>query len=1407
MSIFALMLPGGSGTPAKSSATGQGARYIKPTLNLGAGEPPQSQPDDKSQPNVPSQRFYLPSMLDPNDVSYKILVPGFGSLPPLGLCSKYISDLIKIDAMIPGDLYADKNLNMASKLDNYCFEPENVLPDFKRFEKVSQIDLPDRFFDEYNLAQTLANMGLFPEVKRAWIAVDNKLVLWNYTLPASSFNKMAQFLTLGSIKHSILTVKLLAPKPKVFVPEVNHLLLVATTMDIHLYVVKYDAATNNLDIFNPNLSVSAQGLIANKFAFNEVTRDVYFACHGDGTNVWRLDYSTNASFSSNKCDKVCLTKSGLSSVLPLGKITHLDMFASEHTDAKDTNAKKSLTPEFIQQLEVDPHRNFLYSVSNKSVIRVYKLSDKQELFPAHAEITPKMIYRAVSQIFVETPNIKSFSTFRIVNILVVPPQESANVHLIATTNFGNRILLRVTASSPMLLVSSQSLRFAVVTMKFPPTKDVPQINPELDSFTKTKQYVALLATSQQNSEILKGTKVVKIISPGVFIAVTKTEESDRLFVSLPNYGFLKRSNKLVEDAEFIDLAPPSAKGSTPIFVHDIVQLTPSMNASDKPSGYANILAAQYTKQPLQFAVLTNFGISIYQYRTSDQLVSSLRDEALDYFREENGNEEMCSTLLYLLCDRQKNTIYRKKALSLFSYVGNNARFVESLISSLPHVAMKSDPQPLIEQVVLSDRFYGTCLLIARLFRNEWETKVFAPLPHIKMVGTSVDVTSIKEDNLLIQGLAVSRKQVEFFIGSVVVLLDFFNENVNEIPGLNAPAYSSDPSKIDNELCMRAEHIAFTSIVRSLALMKEALLFLMILIEETQSNALSMPELFKFLAPTNQLNLLTLTFRDLILPKPEVKDLIRNLLSSVINKNILKGGSIDLIASLLKERCGLFCSTDDVFIFKAIENLTRAKNIGNRDTELKSKCLNNAVELFLQASDSLTLENIESSVNIMLQLEFYTGAVDFLLKLSKRYHMVPHSQKAIANAAITSQIHDHTKMRLFAYDSIFKILTDLDVKAVKVLESNNQLLINDVKEMRDTTYDACFASTEQAFHEEFYKWFINQGSSERLLSVETPFIEPFLEKAAQDNLALSELLWLYHAKREHHLAAARILYSLAILEFHLTLLQRIEALSRANGFCNSTCPPSVRQEMIYLAALIRDLFEVANVQLDLLNLTRNDSRISRENKEAAEQSLNHKIQSASELFNSYADPLGYYEICFSIFQISNYKNQDDILKRWELFFERIFHDFVVGKGGKPFYTLVGEALTAVGPRVANNDIVFPVGKLIKLVCKYIENAIDEGGSAQEAPAGVIVDMFLRSGVLYEKLYVSIRSLLVHNSCEMHAGFTRLLESTEMVYLIKKWFGADKKLKEVVDASKIAAMTLYKVKEDPLEKWAQAHSSVF
>ena len=237
---------------------------------------------------------------------------------------------------------------------------------------------------------------------------------------------------------------------------------------------------NNLEIFNPDLSVSTQGLVVNNFVVNPKTNDIYFSGESDGINIWRLDYSNKSSFIKNRCDKVCLTKGGLSSVLP-NKLTGFGF--SSNTSGTDNSTAN--TPECITQLEIDGERNILYSLSNRSVIRVYRLQPKQEHLTEGSTLTPNQIFKSASSAFVDTSNFKVFERFKIINITKISQEESSSIQLIAVTSNGCRILLKLgtTSTFSSLLTSSfassHALNLNLVNIKFPPTRKYQRSIPNL----------------------------------------------------------------------------------------------------------------------------------------------------------------------------------------------------------------------------------------------------------------------------------------------------------------------------------------------------------------------------------------------------------------------------------------------------------------------------------------------------------------------------------------------------------------------------------------------------------------------------------------------------------------------------------------------------------------------------------------------------------------------------------------------------------------------------------------------------------------------------------------------------------------------------------------------------------------
>lgn len=77
------------------------------------------------------------------------------------------------------------------------------------------------------------NMGLFSEIHRAWIVVDNRLFLWNYY-------KGEDFYVFDGLDQLIVAVGIARPRPGIFLPTVQFVLAVSTPVEVFLLAVKFD---------------------------------------------------------------------------------------------------------------------------------------------------------------------------------------------------------------------------------------------------------------------------------------------------------------------------------------------------------------------------------------------------------------------------------------------------------------------------------------------------------------------------------------------------------------------------------------------------------------------------------------------------------------------------------------------------------------------------------------------------------------------------------------------------------------------------------------------------------------------------------------------------------------------------------------------------------------------------------------------------------------------------------------------------------------------------------------------------------------------------------------------------------------------------------------------------------------
>jgi len=1398
---------------------------------------------------------YMQPGLSPNNDNIRLT--GLGTKKPLELASEYIDNLERRDSNSP---ILDERSYYNNGV-NYNFARDvGGLGAFTPFERQSVINIPDVLLQEACKTEIKSDMGIFPELNRCWITIDNQLILWN-------IDSNNDFQSIEEIKHTILNVKLVKPKPNTFVNHINYLLLISTPFDMYILALSYNNVSNDITVYNTGLSVSISGMGSLEIVSCEKTGQIFFASTTNDLNIWELQYTGSDDWFNSKCNKVCLTQSSWSSLLPTNVLNKLP--GSELVQSFFEEDSK-YAQETIIQLTVDQSRNIVYSLSSKSTIRAYLIKDKSLEGPM--VVGPSYISRIIGTTTARAAAILGKKYLKICKIISVSQQENNNLFLVALTIGGVRLYFNGSVGRN----SIEALRLE--SIKFPPSSVTPEAMqqelqqqqleqqkrniPFYSSLTYSESI--LLKLQKKSSVLLETTDSSTIISPGIFFSslikstqpaqpvdqklppTTSTatttvqtpgqkikatiqarkanieEKSNaqnlpvnhRLFVSVPDYGILKNHGKYVENATFLDTTSP---------VKQIVALTPTFNATTKPGGYANEYATQYSADDLKVAVLTKTAIEIYRYRTPDEVFESLIDNPLPFVLN-NGLSEACSSALYVTCKFNKSELIRSKALTFLtvgipgvidikpSYNRYSASTVTSLLSkpSLTTATQKAvnsitstNTNFNLDDVVLSPRFYGIAMLISRLFRDIWSKNIFVPDANAKFNKMNTLIPESLQTGNFINSVSITKMDIEYYLSSILILNEFFSNYGDSITQVIAPSLPTESSKNKyDEVANQAENIAVNSLIKLVHSMKEALSFLNVLYEESEIEGyehqyLAFKDIMKFLKVDIQIRLSKLTFKDLFAPNENSKSLIREILLSVINRNISRGASIEFAATTLQERCGSFCSSSDILSFRAMEHLKKAKEIGLGDYDTVCYHLDHAIKLFEKIVDDLAFDKLKEAVLVMLSLNYFPKTIEFLLNIANLIDRNKLAYQYVANGcAINDQRKEYYDKRMMIYDFISEVLVKVDEVASKKSTDINGLnmVCGDANTLKDQSYAIAFNYNDKLFHYHMYDWLVSQDQADKLLDLDTAFIQLYLEEKSKDSLKISNLYWVYQSRKSQFYKAAEILYSLAVSNFDIILRDRIECLSRANGFCNGVCPPNQKQSMVQLTGIIQELFDIAAVQDDLINLINTDNRVESETKQKLIKELNNKVLPVSDLFNDYAIPLGYHEVALNIFKVSDFRNEEEIMATWNELFESVKKELQSTnkiEDSLNFINLLSNIVIKIGRTVHTSEYVFPIAELFPIILHLFEESLPK----EHIKAGIIASIFISSNVSYNKLYHVLRSLL-ETLDSRDDGLNR-----EMGWLIKEWYQHDRKLRDVITFDEVSQLDEYSIETDPIENYTK------
>lgn len=1033
------------------------------------------------------------------------------------------------------------------------------------FQKTQMYPIPDKIFDHLNRGEVLTKLGLFPTIGYAWASIDSDLFLWDYAHPSP------ELIGFEDATHTITAVALVPPKPGVFVKEINHLLVVATTSDIILLGVSAMptlSGSKTVTLYQTRMSVSRGGSDVS-FIVGSASGRIFFGGSTD-TDIYELFYQQEERWFSSRCGKVNHTHPGWSSVVPSLPIGSLI-------------GQRQL--EYLTGLVIDDTRNLLYSLSNRSTIRTYHLEAPEKLTKV-IEKDKTSCLRDFAHMVDRSPLLTDQTS--IVSLSPITATEASKLHLMALTNTGCRLFLSATSSasytaygaSSTLPPQSMQLQF----VKFPPS-DAPR-GPGGE------------AVLDKASQTLNPSNLGLRFAPGYFFdIVRKNPSADSLFVSAPDTGKIKRTTptsalKYFEQGTWIDLG----HGSIAL---EIGLTSAPYSAARQPLGFGNELAVQFDHTPSEFVVLTNTGVHVVRRRRLvDIFAAALRscvgigEEGLERemrrFINQYGRVEACSAALAVVCGqgndpRVPNGRTLDKSLEALA----RTAFVE--YGGQARVAESDGRQSVADLVHLSSRHDALALYFTRLVRMLWKSKVITTKHGNANGGVSVSST-VPTAKLAIVQESVDRLQ------------NFLEANKGTIQGLSGPPQRFSDGK--EEIAAQKEHQAFHGLRELMKSVAEGISFVLMLFDERVS------DIFSRLEPAAQQQLQDLTYENLF-SQTAGKELAKVLVKAIVNRNIASGANIETVADALRRRCGSFCSPDDVIIFKAQEQLQRASEQVNNPTALRT-LLGESLLLFEKVAGSLTQANLQSAIEQYINLKYYAGAIQLCLVVAR--------ERDRGNSALTwvndgkppndprAQAFDR---RQACYRLIHDVLDQLETAyAGEPEQIDGQPTLASKK--REEAYTVVNNSDDEVFHFDLYEWYIARNWTDRILSIQSPHVVTYLQRLAETNYQHAELLCRFYTHRGLFFQAAQVQATLAKSDLDISIKNRITLLSRAKGNASVNTLGVDRQQQQLLNHEVTELLEIAHIQDDLLERLKADTRIAKERIPEIERALDGPIKGVTEV---------------------------------------------------------------------------------------------------------------------------------------------------------------------------------------------------
>ena len=1291
-----------------------------------------------------------------------------GELPSLQKAAQSINQALHDEAHFPDlESYTPQGISGTYEIP--------ASPAWQPFQKLILHDLPPRIIEQSNSATSALLMGVMPSLSHAWCVIDHALYLWDYTVPNP------EIVGYEEQNAAITAIALVKPKPGVFVAAITDLIVVATTQEMMLLGVSSTTTpatgVRGIMLYNTRMSIPIRGLPAvRSIAASAKTGRIFFTDGGD--DIFEFQYQSSEGWFRGKCARVCHTRSQYSLIVPETLQTIGQYFGPGTKPGGN-----------LVQLCVDDSRDLLYTLSTTSEIKVYALPISSGTAQNSEQGIKHVLSRPFASMLQNTGHFTGKSPLlyetgvQIISLSVLPAQEGKKLSVCATTNTGCRLYFSMTRGyGAPADGQSPPNSMQILHIRFPP-RDTTNTNnhpapPQGQQMTAYNTSNSGRNAVDSTSQVLTRTHTAHRFPPGTFMAFLDDERDrsrDRVFLSAPDFARLKYnggeggllSTRYSEFGQWISLPGTLAQ---------VQQVTraftgASETGNDNGLGFGNEMAVQFQEHSQEVAMMTSVGVLTVRRRRlvdvfagcmrysvastgdahagaaqggDEQLIGEGREGDIKRFIRSYGRAETAATALAVACGQGRDVSPEQGKITGVTdpdvLEGARKVFIEHGGRPELNANTVNEGGNAVDGVRASPRCEGVSLYISRLVRELWRVKL---LIEVVRPGVAVEVVC----NIQLERLRTVQKDLQ-------ALQTFLTTNRSFIEGLAGPQSLGRVGNRGEEIALAGEHRAMTALLELVGSCIEGISFVCVLFEDHR-----VAEILTVLGDESRQRVKELTFEQLFVA-PAGRDLARELVKAMVNRNIAYGSNVDTVADSLRRKCGSFCSADDVVVFKAQEQVKRASEAGG-ETETGRALLNESQRLFCKVASGLGDEVLREVVALYVSMSFWAGAVGLCLAVADARDPGRRALSWLNDNLPESDVRQAVFMeRKKCYDLVFACVQQLD--QVPAAEGTERSTI--ARRRRDEAHEVISDSEDQVFHTCLYDWYISNGNSDRLLDVDTAFVVDYLKLRAKQDRQHADLLWRYHAHRHEYSKAAGVQLDLAKGFFTLRLEERIEYLSRART--NASTRQSAladsggRQSKQQLLREIGDLLDVATIQDDILQRMRTEPRLTPEKRTEVLQELDGEILGVDILFNKFADQAAYHDVCLLIYQVADHRNPADIRASWQLLIGST-HDAALADREVAPWEIVGEKVREMGKRLGVDDAVFPVQTLLPMLMRYALQPREP-----KPPVTWAVDLFRSLDVPWELLLQVLEGVYYGNEAPF-VGRQKRQVGGMMVYVLHGW----------------------------------------